>query len=236
MRIPLFRPFLRIVTDLKFAILVLVLISAASGLGSIVEQDEPLSFYQANYPSQSPLYGFIDWQVILAFGFNHAYTTWWFLSLLALLGICLGCCTLTRQFPLLSTSKDFFFKTQETSFGELPFFIQLRNLSYFPEVILGKLQSMNFFVYQKETGIYGYQGLVGRISPILVHFSLLLILGGACVGAFENFQGQEVLPKGELFHFQNPLRVGFLTSFPAFPIRVNDFWVEYQNHRIHQFY
>ena len=49
-------------------------------------------------------------------------------------------------------------------------------------------------------------------------------------------KAQEVITKGELFHVQNPIRVGFLTSLPIVTIRVNDFWVEYQNNRIHQFY
>ena len=49
-------------------------------------------------------------------------------------------------------------------------------------------------------------------------------------------KAQEVITKGELFHIQNPIRIGFLTSLPTLTIRVNDFWVEYQNNRIHQFY
>jgi cytochrome c biogenesis protein len=61
-------------------------------------------------------------------------------------------------------------------------------------------------------------------------------LGGSSIGAFKNFKAQEMLPKGELFHIQNTLRIGWLTNLPLFNIRVNDFWTEYQNNRIHQFY
>jgi cytochrome c biogenesis protein ResB len=43
------------------------------------------------------------------------------------------------------------------------------------------------------------------------------------------------LPKGELFHIQNTIGVGWVTSIPI-TTRVNDFWVEYENNRIHQFY
>ena len=74
------------------------------------------------------------------------------------------------------------------------------------------------------------------MSPILVHFSLIIILGGASFGAFNNFKAQEVLPKGELFHIQNPIKIGFLTALPNITTRVNDFWVEYENNKIHQFY
>lgn len=95
---------------------------------------------------------------------------------------------------------------------------------------------MNFYLYQKENFIYGYRGLVGRISPILVHFSLIIILLGSSFGAFNNFKAQEILPKGEIFHIQNPIKVGLLTEVPNITTRINDFWVEYEQNKIHQFY
>ena len=104
------------------------------------------------------------------------------------------------------------------------------------EFILIKIQNLNFYTYQKPSVIYGYKGLIGRISPILVHLSLIIILSGSFVGAFKNFKAQEILPKGEIFHVQNTLKVGFLTNLPLFNIRVNDFWAEYKNNRIRQFY
>jgi cytochrome c biogenesis protein len=99
-----------------------------------------------------------------------------------------------------------------------------------------KIQEMNFYLYQKGNLVYGYKGLIGRISPILVHFSLLIILGGSFFGAFQNLKAQEILPKGEIFHIQNPIKLGFVTTLPSVNARVNDFWVEYQKNRIHQFY
>ena len=103
-------------------------------------------------------------------------------------------------------------------------------------MILLKLQNLNFYIYQNKDLIYGYKGLIGRISPILVHFSLIVILIGASIGAFKNFKAQEILPKGELFHIQNPIGVGWLTHLPVLNTRVNDFWVEYEKNKIHQFY
>jgi len=226
--------FLKIVTDLRFAIFVLAIIAGISSLGSFIEQDEPISFYQENY--EKPIYGIINANLILNLGIDHVYSTWWFLSLLLLLAICLVSCTMTRQFPLLKSSKEFFFRGKKNSFLKLPFSIKIKNISYLKEVILTKIQNRNFYVYQKENLIYGYRGLVGRISPILVHLSLIIILIGSAIGAFQNFKAQEILPKGEIFHIQNPLKVGWLTSLPSINTRVNDFWVEYENNRIHQFY
>jgi cytochrome c biogenesis protein len=103
-------------------------------------------------------------------------------------------------------------------------------------MLLLKIQKMNFYIYQNKNLIYGYKGLIGRISPILVHFSLIVVLIGASIGAFKNFKAQEILPKGELFHIQNPIGVGWFTDLPNVNARVNDFWVEYEQNKIHQFY
>jgi len=227
---------LKIFTDLKFAILILIIIAIGSSLGSFIEQEEPLLFYQENYPSNKPIYGFIDWKIITGLEIDHIYRAWWFLSLLIILGICLISCTITRQFPLFVNSKEYIFKTEKKSFKNLPFFVKIQNIFYVKEMILLKLQNMNFYLYQNENLIYGYRGLIGRISPILVHFSLIVVLLGSSIGAFQNFKAQELLPKGELFHIQNPIKVGWFTSLPNLTVRVNDFWVEYEKNKIHQFY
>lgn len=227
---------LKIFTDLTFAIFILLLIAFGSSFGSFIEQDESLLFYQENYPSLKPIYGFIDWKIITNLELDHVYRAWWFLSLLIVLGICLVSCTITRQFPLFINSKEYIFKKEKKSFQSLPFFVKIQNIFYIKETILLKLQQMNFYLYQNENLIYGYRGLIGRISPILVHLSLIIILIGSSFGAFNNFKAQEVLPKGELFHIQNPIKVGWFTSLPNITTRVNDFWVEYQENKIHQFY
>jgi len=231
-----FQKSFKIFNDFYFALSILALIAILSSFGSFIEQDEPISFYQENYPLERPIYGFITYQLLLGFGLDHVYTTWWFLGLLLILGISLVSCSITRQFPLLDNSKEYFFKKQKTSFLNLPFSIKIKNFFYLKETIILKLQSLNFYIYQKGNLIYGYKGLIGRISPILVHLSLIIVLGGSALGAFKNFKAQEVLPKGEIFHIQNPIKIGWLTPLPTVTTRVNDFWVEYKNNKIRQFY
>jgi cytochrome c biogenesis protein len=226
----------KLLVDLKFAIGVLALIALASSLGSFIEQDEPSFFYEENYPLDKPIYGFITYKLILFLGLDHVYITWWFLTLLIILGISLIGCTITRQFPLLQNSKEYFFRKQEKSFLNLPFAIKLKKSFYLKETILLKFQKLNLYTYQNGNLIYGYKGLIGRISPILVHLSLIIILTGSSIGAFKNFKAQEILPKAEIFHVQNPIRIGFLTALPNVTTRVNDFWVEYKNNKINQFY
>jgi cytochrome c biogenesis protein len=119
--------FVKIFTDLKFALLVLAVIAFASSLGSFIEQDEPSFFYEENYPLSRPIYGFITSNFILTLGLDHVYTTFWFLSLLVILAVCLVSCTITRQFPLFLTSKEYFFRKKKNSFLTLPFSVKVKN-------------------------------------------------------------------------------------------------------------
>lgn len=106
--------YFKLLIDLKVAILILGLIAIFSSLGSFIEQDESISFYQENYANK--IYGIIDSNLILTLGLDHVYTTWWFLTLLVLLATSLIGCTITRQFPILENSKDYFFKKKELLF------------------------------------------------------------------------------------------------------------------------
>jgi cytochrome c biogenesis protein len=226
----------KVFTGVKFALLILALIALASSLGSFIEQEEPLAFYEQNYPLTKPIFGLITWKLIIQLGLDHVYRTWWFFLLLFFLVISLISCTLTRQFPIFTNSKDYFFRKQKKSFLVLPFSVKIKTLYYLKENVLTKIQELGFYIYQKGNLIYGYKGLIGRISPILVHFSLIVVLLGSFTSAFNNFKAQEMLPKGEIFHIQNPIQIGWFTSLPPVTTRVNDFWVEYENNRIHQFY
>jgi len=236
MNIVNFKKILKLFIDLKFSIFLLIVIAAISSLGSFIEQDENIAFYEENYPINRPIYGFITYKTILFLGLDHVYINWWFLVLLVILAISLIGCTISRQFPLFYNSKEYFFKTNIESYIKLPFSVKIKNIYFLNENILTKIQKSNFYLYQYGNFIYGYKGLIGRISPILVHLSLIIILAGSSWGAFNNFKAQEILPKGEIFHIQNPVKIGIVTILPEINIRVNDFWVEYENKRIKQFY
>jgi cytochrome c biogenesis protein len=118
---------LKYLADLRFAISILLIISFCSIIGTVIEQDQSLEIYKLNYPITNKLFGFLSWETIIQFGFDHVYTTWWFLLLLIILGISLIGCTISRQFPLLSNSKEYFFRKQKSSFLNLPFSLQDTN-------------------------------------------------------------------------------------------------------------
>jgi cytochrome c biogenesis protein len=225
----------RSIADLRFAIFILLMIASFSVIGTVIEQDQSIETYKLNYPLTNPVFGFLSWDIIIKFGFDHVYKTWWFIALILLFGISLLTCTILQQFPSLKIARrcQFFRTTQQ--FCRLNISTKLEHLSF--SQLLFKIKENNYSIFQQKNIIYCYKGLIGRIAPIIVHFSMILILIGAVIGSLSGFKAQEIVPKTETFHIQNILNNGQLTFIPKVSIRINDFWITYTKQAtVTQFY
>ena len=227
--------FSRLLADLRFAIFILLLISFCSIIGTIIEQDQPIEIYKNNYPLTNPIFGFLSWDKILFFGFDHVYKTWWFLLLIFLFGCSLTLCSFLQQLPSLKIARRCQFFRTPNPFYKLKISTVL-NKFYFSKII-SRIKQKRYSIFQQRNMIYCYKGLIGRIGPIIVHFSIILILLGTVVGALFGFKAQEIVPKTESFHIQNTINTGPSAFIPKTSIRINDFWINYTKTKtISQFY
>lgn len=225
----------RLIADLRFSIFILLLISFFSIAGTIIEQDQSIENYKINYPLTNPVFGILTWDLIIKFGLDHVYKTWWFFVLIFLFGSSLIFCTFLQQLPSLKIARrcQFFRTTQQ--FYRLKISTILNSLS-FNKIVL-RIKNKEYSIFQQKNIIYCYKGLSGRIAPILVHFSMILILLGTIIGSLFGFKAQEIIPKTESFHIQNVLSNGQLTTIPNVSARINDFWITYtKNKTVSQFY
>jgi len=101
-----------------------------------------------------------------------------------------------------------------------------------------QLHMSRYNIFRQGKKNYAYSGLLGRIGPIIVHASIILLLIGSTIGAFGGYIAQEIVPRGEFFHIQNLIKFGSLSNIPQnFSWRVNDFWVTYtKEFKTNQFY
>ena len=227
--------FFRLVADLRFAIFILLLISFCSIIGTIIEQDQPIEIYKNNYPLTKPIFGFLSWDQILFFGFDHVYKTWWFLFLIFLFGCSLIVCSFLQQIPSIKIARRCQFFRTANPFYKLKISTILNNSCI--NKILVQVKKQQYSIFQQRNMIYCYKGLIGRIAPIIVHFSMILILLGTIVGALFGFKAQEIVPKTESFHVQNILSTGPLSFISKRSVRINDFWINYTKTKtISQFY
>ncbi len=228
---------LPLLADLKLAIGLLLTIAVASALGTVIEQGEPAAFYQANYPEDPALFGFLSWKVILALGLDHVYQTSWFLSILILFGTSLTACTFTRQWPMFKVARRWSYYTKPRSFYKLALssLTPQQDLKGLPEI----LNQRRYQVFQEGETLYARKGLIGKIGPIVVHASMLLILIGAIWGALAGFTAQAMIPSGSTSPITTILQAGELATanIPDWQIQVNRFWIDYSPQgRIKQFY
>lgn len=225
----------RLIADLRFSIFILLLISSLSILGTIIEQEQSIEIYKANYPITNPVFGFLTWDRIIKFGFDHVYKTWWFLTLIFLFGLSLISCTFLQQFPSFKIARRCQFFRTTGQFSRLQIFTKLKTFSF--NKVLSLIKQSQYSIFQQKNIVYCYKGLIGRIAPILVHLSMLLVLTGTIIGSLFGFKAQEMVPKTESFHIQNILNSGQLTFIPKKTARINDFWITYtQNKTVSQFY
>ncbi|MEN8445846.1 MAG: cytochrome c biogenesis protein, partial [Cyanobacteria bacterium J06555_13] len=235
-----------LLADLKLAIGLLLAIAIFSISGTVIEQGQGLTFYQENYPESPALFGFLTWKVVLFLGLDHVYRTWWFLSILILFGASLTACTFTRQITALRWfSRTWNFYSKPRQFGKMALSTEIEGGDL--EALKAQLSDRRYKVFEKagEVGdagdmLYAHKGLSGRIGPIVVHASMLLILIGAILGSMTGFFAQEIVPSGQTFKIQNIFDAGPWAG-PQIPkdwsVHVNRFWIDYSPEgRVDQFY
>jgi len=224
--------FIKSFADLRFAIFILIIIALFSITGTVIEQDQTLEHYKINYPSNNILF---SWQIIISLGLDHVYKTWWFIFLLILFGTSLLTCTYSQQIPSVKIARKCQFFRTKNQFKKLKLVTTLKN-SVLSNLIF-ELNLKNYSIFQQQHVIYCYKGLIGRIAPIIVHISMILVLSGSVIGSVGGFNAQEIIPKSEIFHVQNLLSLGKFATVPNTSGRVNDFWITYnKNTKIDQFY
>lgn len=227
--------FLRTFAQLNVAILLLLLIAAFSILGTIIEQDQTVSYYQETYSNYLLPGNIIFWKFLLFLGLDHVYKTPWFLTLLFLFGTCLVSCTFTQQFPTLRSARRCNFKVDVQEFKRQEYYTSLKNI-YFLKC-LNNFKAKNYTLFHQQKVVYIYKGILGRFAPIIVHIAMVLTLTGNAFSAFGSFNAQELIARGEIWHVQNLISKSFFTTVPTAPLRVNDFWIEYgPKNGIKQFY
>jgi cytochrome c biogenesis protein len=223
------REVLPVLTDLRLAIILLLIIALFSVSGTVIEQGQLPDFYQSNYPEHPALFGFLSWKVIQVVGLDHVYRTWWFLSLLVLFGTSLTACTFTRQLPALKAAQKWKYYEEPRNFTKLALSAELEGVSL--PSITPILQQKSYRIFQEKDNIlYARKGIIGKLGPIIVHIGIVAILLGGIWGAMTGFMAQEMISSGDTFQVKNIIDAGAWSSqdvLKDWSVRVNRFWIDY---------
>ena len=224
------------ISNLYFSIILLLSLALISILGTVIEQDQSLDYYQLHYPVNQPVLYFFTWRKIIFLGLNHMYSTPWFLFLLLLFFCSLITCTFSTQLPVLKYSKQWSFLYSQKSLERKYTNYSINSTSFINLIYL--LNKQNYFIFHRGRGLYAYKGLLGKIAPIFVHISIIVSFIGFILRMTSGWVVQELVPSGELFHLQNIITSGHLSIVSSnFVGKVDDFFMTFnEDQSIKQFF
>lgn len=225
--------------SLSFSIFILFLICILSMLGSFIEQNQSMLYYKINYPINKNHILYIDWRVITNLGLDHVYETWWFNLILMIFAFSLVICTFSTQLPSLKNARRWKFINSKTKLNFSN--NDISSSCLFSNSAINMIYSLtycNFYVFHKKNQLYAYKGILGRIAPVFVHFSMIVTLIGTIFSLFFSFVAQEIIPNGEIFHLKNIVNAGLYSKLPRHFIgRIDNFSIDYNlDNSIKQFF
>ncbi len=190
-------PIIKFLSSIKLAIFLLLILAATSIIGTILPQGQPLAFYMQRY---GPTLG----QIIKIFHLYDTYHSWWYMALLGLFSLNLILCS-WKRFPFslelyrrdpLAVDPEKLLRMPVAEEVKLP-----SPLAQSKEKVLslikkklGSPQEADFedgILFLKDKARWSY------FSVYVVHFSLLVIIVGAIIGAAFGFRGEISLLEGE---------------------------------------
>ncbi|NPA49666.1 MAG: cytochrome c biogenesis protein ResB [Thermodesulfobacteria bacterium] len=220
-------PVMRFLSSIKLAIFLLLSLAATSIIGTILPQGQPLPFYFQRY-------GETLGQIIKFLHLYDTYHSWWYVTLLALFSVNLTLCSLKRlPFSLELFRRDPLAVDPE-KLTRMPVSKELKLKAPFKELEarveellskkLGRLEKAAFedgVLFLKDRFRWSY------FSVYVVHFSILIIIAGAIIGAVWGFRGEVNLLEGESTD-QVLVRGKKHRSIPlGFTIRCDKFYIDF---------
>ncbi|MCY8602741.1 cytochrome c biogenesis protein ResB [Bacillus spizizenii] len=167
-------------SSVKVGIWLIVITLAASAFGTIFPQEAYLppgaqadTYYEEQYGTFGQLYYLL--------GFHHLYGSWWYLLLIASIGISLVICSLDRVIPLYRALKN-------QGVRRSPAFLRRQRLFSETDTVLdgeakekiaALLKKKHYRIRAKEGSILAEKGRFSRWGPYVNHIGLIIFLIGA---------------------------------------------------------
>ena len=172
----------RFFSSVKVGIWLIVIALVASALGTIFPQEQyiptdalsrdPAIFYEARYG----LFGKIYYQL----GLHNLYSSWWYMLVLALLGVSLVICSIDRFIPLRRALKMQRPKRHETFLSRQRLFSHSTSITEEEkQTMIGRLKQRRYNISEENGHVLAEKGRFSRWGPYVNHIGLIIILFAA---------------------------------------------------------
>ncbi len=171
--------------SVRVVTVIIFLIAVASVVGTLIDQEGQYNSWVSPAQYYPQRYGQVLGPLLYRIGLTRMYASWWYLSLLLLLGISLVVCSLERFIPLWRTVQRPNTSPPEAFIQHLRHRFAFRPPNGEPPLALltRELRARRYHVVQEGSRLYADKGRWGRWGPYVTHIGLLLILLGAMARA-----------------------------------------------------
>lgn len=166
-------------SSVRNGVILIVIALIASGIGTIFPQ---AMYIPANAPNRDPsvyyeeTYGILG-KIYYQLGFHELYSSWWYMILIALIGVSLVICSLDRFIPLYRALKiqkpkrHYSFLSRQRLFSETP--------DFSPEdkkKVIENLKNMRYKIFEQDGQVLAEKNRFSRWGPYVNHIGLIIIL------------------------------------------------------------
>ncbi|MBR3120743.1 cytochrome c biogenesis protein ResB [Oceanobacillus profundus] len=166
-------------SSVKVGVWLIVIALVASMVGTIFPQEiyipadavsrDPAIFYEDRYG----ILGLIYYQL----GFHNLYSSWWYMVLIALIGISLVICSLDRFVPLYKALKRQKAKRHETFLNRQRLYSESEQVTPDDiETVKENLKKQRYKITDENGHILAEKGRFSRWGPYVNHIGLIIIL------------------------------------------------------------
>lgn len=166
-------------SSVKVGVWLIVIALIASSLGTIFPQemyipaDAPSRDPAIYYEAQHGLLGKIYYQL----GFHNLYSSWWYMILIALIGVSLVICSIDRFVPLYRALKMQRPKRHETFVTRQRLFSETENVDErTKQKLVERLKERRYNISEDNGHILAEKGRFSRWGPYVNHIGLIIIL------------------------------------------------------------
>lgn len=210
------KPLFKYFSSVKLAIVLLIIITAASMLGTLIPQHRSPEEYMARYGQLANL--------LQGLQLTRLYQSWWFIIVLILFALNIIVCTLDRLSPKLKKTFRPRLSVEAKDISVLKTKEKLKkhvNLDSTREIMKKELSSRHYRLRetQKEnkTFLYARKRILGWFGADIVHLGILIIIAAGIISGIGGFKRYLTFSEGRILDIPRA----------EFKLRLDKFETEY---------
>src|SRR5690625_309766 len=166
-------------SSVKVGVWLIVIALIASGLGTVYPQE---MYIPAEAENRDPAVFYEDWyglpgKIYYQLGFHELYSSWWYMILIALIGISLVICSLDRFVPLYRALKIQKPKRHNTFLSRQRLYSKTNHVtSEERQNVIQKLKKQRYKITEENGNVLAEKNRFSRWGPYVNHIGLIVIL------------------------------------------------------------